>query len=228
MEEILNRKQLENFINKGFTCIENAFSQAVTAAARDILWKDLDMDRNDPGSWKKPVVRLGMYSQTPFVESANTAVLHGAYDQLVGANNWLPCNAMGTFAIRFPSHEDPGDAGWHVDASFPGRDPDIFFEWRMNMNSKGRGLLMLFLYSDVGDLDAPTSIRVGSYMDITRLLVPKGEEGLNFMEEAGELEKLPGREEVLATGQARTVYLCHPFLVHAVQPHQGLKPKFMA
>lgn len=32
----------------------------------------------------------------------------------------------------------------------------------------------------------------------------------------------------LATGDAGTVYLCHPFLVHAAQPHRGRAPKFMA
>jgi hypothetical protein len=33
---------------------------------------------------------------------------------------------------------------------------------------------------------------------------------------------------VLATGEAGTVYLCHPFLVHAAQPHRGTTPRFMA
>ena len=32
----------------------------------------------------------------------------------------------------------------------------------------------------------------------------------------------------LATGDAGTVYLCHPFLVHAAQPHRGTLPRFMA
>src|SRR5260221_1506802 len=35
-------------------------------------------------------------------------------------------------------------------------------------------------------------------------------------------------EEVLATGESGTVYLCHPFLVHAAQPHRGTRPRFMA
>jgi len=30
------------------------------------------------------------------------------------------------------------------------------------------------------------------------------------------------------TGDAGTVYLCHPFLVHASQPHQGYCPRFLA
>ena len=32
----------------------------------------------------------------------------------------------------------------------------------------------------------------------------------------------------MATGEAGTVYLCHPFLVHAAQAHHGARPRFMA
>lgn len=228
MREILDDNQINDFINKGFIRIDDAFSEELAQAAREILWGDLGYARQDPASWKKPVVRLGMYSQEPFVQSANTPVLHSAFDQLVGADNWLPCMSMGTFPVRFPSDEDPGDAGWHVDASFPGNDPGNFFDWRVNVNSRGRALLMLFLYSDVGQNDAPTRIRVGSHMDVARLLSTKGEEGLAFMDLASELDNFPAREEVLAMGKAGTVYLCHSFIVHAAQPHRGRNPKFMA
>lgn len=40
--------------------------------------------------------------------------------------------------------------------------------------------------------------------------------------------ELPARPLALATGCAGDVYLCHPFLVHAAQPHQGTNPRFMA
>jgi len=43
-----------------------------------------------------------------------------------------------------------------------------------------------------------------------------------------QLGNLPPRKEVWATGKAGTVYLCHPFLVHSAQTHQGATPKFMA
>ena len=62
---------------------------------------------------------------------------------------------MGTFPVRFPSAADPGDAGWHIDASF-GTDTPDFLSWRANVHSRGRALLMLFLFSDVGERDAPT------------------------------------------------------------------------
>ena len=36
------------------------------------------------------------------------------------------------------------------------------------------------------------------------------------------------RPVVLATGRAGTVYLCHPFVVHAAQMHHGVTPRFLA
>jgi hypothetical protein len=109
-----------------------------------------------------------------------------------------------------------------------GDDPSDFMEWRANWRSKNRALLMLFLYSDVDEKDAPTRIKVGSHLDIARLLKPKGEPGMSLRELVPELPNLPQREEVLATGPAGTVYLCHPFLVHAAQSHHGTQPRFLA
>jgi hypothetical protein len=135
---------------------------------------------------------------------------------------------MGTFPIRFPSPQDPGDAGWHVDASF-GTDAADFLSWRVNVHSKGRALLMLFLFSDVGAEDAPTRIRVGSHLDLARRLAPAGQDGLSLGELAANgFAETAHRREVTATGAAGTVYLCHPFLVHAAQPHRGTRPRFLA
>lgn len=228
MSDVLSKNQLDGFIRNGFVRIDQAFSPEIAQSARQILWQDLDADPNDPSTWTKPVIRLGMYSQEPFVQAANTEILHQAFDQLVGFGKWLPCRSMGTFPVRFPSNADPGDTGWHVDASFPGADPTNYFEWRINVRSKGRALLMLFLFSDVDEKDAPTRIRVGSHLDVARLLKPAGEQGLSFMELAGKLAELPARDELAATGKAGTVYLCHPFLAHAAQPHHGTVPRFLA
>jgi hypothetical protein len=87
---------------------------------------------------------------------------------------------------------------------------------------------MLFLFSDVTDNDAPTVIREGSHLDVAKLLEREGENGLSFMELAGKQDSLPKRKEVVATGNAGTVYLCHPFIVHAAREHYGKNPKFMA
>ena len=63
-----------------------------------------------------------------------------------------------------------------------GTDTPDFMSWRANIHSRGRALLMLFLFSDVGENDAPTRIRVGSHVDIARQLAPAGEQGLTLRE----------------------------------------------
>lgn len=228
MQELLNKEAVEQFITDGFVRIDNVFSPAIAGAVLDILWKDIPFERSDPNSWTAPVVRLGMYTHPPFIDSVNTTELYAAFNQLVGAGKWIPCRSVGTFPVRFPSRELPNDTGKHVDASFPGEDPSNFFEWRVNIKSKGRALLMLVLYSDVTETDAPTIIYRKSHLDVARLLHGAGDSGLSFMELAGKLDELPKRDAVLAVGQAGTIYLCHPFLVHAAQAHRGHTPKFMA
>ena len=220
--------RVEQFITDGFIRIDHAFPTRLAEEARRILWPDLGCDPHDATTWRRPVVRLGGYSQAPFVEAANTLVLHDAFDHLVGPGRWLPCGSMGTFPVRFPSPDDPGDTGWHIDVSF-GFDAPDFMDWRASVRSRGRALLMLFLFSDVGEEDAPTRIRVGSHADIARRLAPAGEEGLTLRELAATgFAESAHRAEVSATGAAGTVYLCHPFLVHAAQPHRGTTPRFLA
>jgi hypothetical protein len=225
---VLTPKEVGAFIEQGFVRIETAFPLNLTDQARDILWRDSGCDPNDSSTWTKPVVRLGFYSGPPFVHIANTATLHSAFDQLVGQGRWLRPAGLGTFPIRFPAADDPGDTGWHVDPSFGTANPD-FLSWRVNVASKGRALLMLFLFSDVGPHDAPTRIRVGSHRDLARMLAPAGERGLSLRDLAANgFEETAHCQEVTATGAAGVVYLCHPFLVHAAQPHRGTRPRFMA
>ena len=228
MNDPLSETQIQQFIDDGYAKLENAFPVEVAQEARHILWNDLPADPHDPSTWHQPVIRLGDYSQEPFRTAATTAVLHRAFDQLVGEGNWLPRNSLGSFPIRFPSPDDLKDTGWHVDASFPDDEPDNYLTWRINIKSKGRALLMLFLFSDVGEKEAPTRIRVGSHREVAQLLEPAGEAGLSFMELAEQLDTTSQRDVVLATGTAGTVYLCHPFVIHAAQKHDGTHPRFMA
>ena len=224
----LGAADIDSFIRDGFVRIDGAFSKRTAEEARAILWKATGCDPDDPSTWTEPVIRLGQFGQPPFREAANTPVLHGAFDQLVGRGRWLPRGTLGTFPVRFPSPVDPGDDGWHIDVSFGHEAPD-FMEWRANVNSKGRALLMLFLFSDVGPDDAPTRIRVGSHRDIARQLAPAGEAGLTLRELAADgFAGSAHRPELSAIGEAGTVYLCHPFLVHAAQRHRGTEPRFLA
>lgn len=227
----LTEDQIEQFIRDGFVKLEAAFPRALADEGRSILWRDTGCDEHDPTTWTKPVVRLGIYGQEPFAQAANTPALHAAFDQLAGPGRWRPRTDLGMFPVRFPSRDDPGDAGWHIDTSFPpesGNRSD-YINWRVNVRSKGRALLMLFLFSDVGKNDAPTRLQLGSHLDVARRLAPAGENGLSLAElVASGFFKTVRRRQVLAAGEAGTVYLCHPFLVHAAQPHRGTRPRFLA
>lgn len=226
--DALSASQIEQFIRDGFVRLDNAFPRAVADEARQLLWKETGCDPDDSSTWTRPVIRLGWFTQPPFAAAANTPVLHAAFDQLVGEGRWNPVGALGTFPVRFPSPDDPGDAGWHIDVSF-GTDYSDFTQWRANIHSKGRALLLLYLFSDVEEDDAPTRIRVGSHLDIARQLAPAGEAGMTNAELGSTgFSESESRREVLATGSAGTVYLCHPFLVHAAQPHRGKNPRFLA
>lgn len=218
----LRPEQVERFIHDGYVRLKCAFSRELAEAGRAILERDL-------AGRTAPVVRLGEYADPPFREAANTPRLRAAIDQLVGPGRWLPRGSLGTFPVRFPSTEAPDDTGWHVDASFPGDDPADFFGWRVNVHSRGRALLMLFLFSDVGEDDAPTRLRVGSHRRVAEILATRGDAGLTFMELAPLADTATADQpEALATGDAGDVVLCHPFLVHAAQAHRGVGPRFMA
>src|SRR5262245_28336284 len=228
----LSDAQIQAFIRDGFVRVDNAFPRELADEAPAIMWRDLPCNEHDPATWTKPVIRLPGYGQEPFRLAANTRVLHTAFDQLVGKGRWRPRPGLGTFPVRFPHPDDPGDAGWHVDVSYPppGARPDEkrdFMDWRVNITSRGRALLMLFLFSDVGGDDAPTRIKVRSHRGLTGLLEGAGEAGLSLAE-LGRFGAALDRPQALASGEAGTVYLCHPFLVHAAQMHRGKQPRFLA
>lgn len=223
---------VQDFESDGFVRIEGAFPAAVAAECRDLLWEQLPEEPDDPGSWHRPVARLGYQAGDAFAASIGTEALHEAFDALVGLGRWMPRRDVGTFAVRFPSSLPPGDDGWHIDASFPPADQAQQgdpFAWRVNLASRGRCLLVLMLFSDVAESDAPTRLRPGSHLETARLLAPYGAEGLTMMEASQHAAEATASYDVtLATGRAGDVYLCHPFLVHAAQAQSAGRPRFLA
>jgi hypothetical protein len=232
---MLSKVQVRRFIEEGFVRIDGAFSREIADKGRAALWHAVCCEPDDPAGWTRPVVRVGTMNdehgtqRLSFRRAANTPVLYDAFNKLVGRGRWQPRPNVGTFVVRFPSPADPGDLGWHVDLSFPGDTGDRtgrdYSAWRVNVSSRGRALLMLFLFSDVGEDDAPTRIRVGSHFDVARLLAPAGEAGMAHLQ----LDSVGAERDIAyAMGEAGTVYLCHPFLIHAAQRHRGETPRFMS
>lgn len=221
----LSSADVDQFVVEGYVRLSGAVDAETASACRDELWAATGYDRDDPSTWTDALVRIDGLGTRPFGAAANTPVLRAAFDQLVGRGRWVPRTGMGTFPLRFPGPGEAKEAGWHVEASFSGPDG----RWRVNLRSRGRALLMLFLFSDVGDRDAPTLIRVGSHLDVPPLLAPYGDEGLDWMtlcQRANEASA--SRPVAVATGRLGDVYLCHPFLIHSGQAHRGSRPRFMA
>ncbi|WP_079277402.1 phytanoyl-CoA dioxygenase family protein [Streptomyces sp. CB03234] len=219
----------ERFEADGFVKLEGAFPEDVAAECAALLWKETGCDPDDPATWTKPVHWVWGMGQEPFRRAANTPVLHDTFDRLVGPGRWVPRTALGSFPLRFPHEEEPDDAGWHIEGSYLPDGPAAELGYHANHRSRGRALLMLFLFSEVGEADAPTRVRVGSHHDMPAVLEPYGEEGAPIMRIGAAIDAASRhREVVYATGRPGDVYLCHPFLVHAAQPHHGTRPRFMA
>jgi hypothetical protein len=221
--EALTEGDVDRFIRDGIVLLKGAFPRSLADECRRLLWEETGCDEHDRTTWNRPVIRIDGRGDAPFAAAINTARLKSAFDRLAGAGRWVPRDGVGTFPIRFPSEEAPGDDGWHIEstgASVDGRpivDP----------HSRERVLLLLMLFSDVGSHDAPTRVRLGSHLDAARcLFANKGPS--DFFDVSKELalqtEYLP---EALATGEAGDVWLCHPFVVHAAQRHRGYRVKFM-
>jgi Phytanoyl-CoA dioxygenase (PhyH) len=220
----LSSGQVNEFIGNGFVRLAAAFPRDVADDCVQLLWRRIGCAPDCPSTWDRPVIRQPSWDAEPFKQAVSSARLHDSFNQLVGRGRWLPRSNPGPFVIRFPSTENPGDAGWHIDGSF-----DVDGEWWVNFWSRGRALLMLFLFTDVGPDDAPTRIYVGSHVDVPPVLRPLGERGTHFERVMPLVPHVHKREVVLATGNAGDVYLCHPFLVHAASwPHRGARPRFIS
>lgn len=230
---MLSDDEISAFERDGFVPVRGAVPRTVVDACVDVIWRrlaDQGTARDDPSTWTSPVVRLDCPEEgpdgRPFVEAGTAGPLWQAYDQLLGPDTWWKRQGVGgTIPVRFPHPADPDDTGWHVESSFP-----VGTQWRTNVRSRDRGLLALFLLTDVGPDDAPTRVRVGSHHDAARVLAAGGDDGFDGDVLSPRVDEASAHRPVaIATGSAGDVYLCHPFLVHAASwPHQGAVPRIIA
>jgi Phytanoyl-CoA dioxygenase (PhyH) len=226
---MLSAAEVESFVADGYVAVRAAVPPDTVRACQQLIWAELGrhgVTAEDPASWTEPVVRIACPEGGPFTDAGTRPVLWEAYDQLIGPGRWWRRPGVGgTIPVRFPGDADPGDAGWHIEASYQ-QDGQM----RVNVNSRARGLLALYLLTDVDPDSAPTRIRPGSHRDAARVLAPAGEGGLPWPQAASAAARASaGRPTALATGQAGDVFLCHPFLVHAASwPHRGPLPRMIA
>lgn len=145
---MLSLAEIGAFVADGYVAVRGALPAGVLRACQDEIWAELSgrgARREDPSTWRDPVVRINCPENEAFAAAGSQPVLWEAFDQLIGAGRWWRRRGVGgTIPVRFPSQADPGDAGWHIEASF-GQGGD----GRVNYRSRQRGLLALYLFSDV-------------------------------------------------------------------------------
>lgn len=228
---MLTRSDVTVFLADGYVAVRQAVPAATVQACQDVIWSELGqrgVRRDDPATWTAPVVRIPCPEGGPFAEAGVGTVpaLREACDQLIGAGRWRPrADVGGTIPVRFPSEDDPGDAGWHIESSY-----EVDGQLRVNLNSRARGLLALYLLTDGAADDVPTRLRPGSHLDVPPILGPGGDAGLDWSQAAQRAAAASShRRTEYATGRAGDVFLCHPFLVHAASwPHRGRRPRMIA
>jgi len=228
---VLSQAEVSAFLTEGYVALRGAVPADVVQACQDVIWAELayrGIRRDEPATWAEPVVRLDCPEGGPFPAAGTQPGVQQACDQLIGAGRWRRRDGIGgTMPVRFPSPGDPGDAGWHIEGSYQDGGSD---QWRVNAGSRGRGLLALYLLTDVDAASAPTRLRPGSHLDVPPLLAPAGSTGLGWAAAAQQAARASAhRPTALATGHAGDVFLCHPFLVHAASwPHRGCQPRIIA
>jgi hypothetical protein len=218
---------VERFVVDGVIAVREAVPRELAEECRDLLLADVGIDPDDRSTWTQPVVRIMGRGGGPFTAAAMAERLGRATDAVVGEGRWVERRGIGTFPIRVPHPEEPGDDGWHLDVSLPpDDDPDTvdYSRWGLNARSDRRALLWLMLFSEVGPDDAPTRIRVGSHLPVAAAVAPAGD-ATTSPYPLPDLDHLPVAR---ATGDPGDVFLCHPFLVHAAQRHRGSVPRVIA
>jgi hypothetical protein len=216
---------VDTFIRDGYVAIRGAVDGETVTACQELIWDALasrGMHRDDPATWP-PLAEIGDLRAGPFAVAGMSPALVAAYDELIGPGRWSPLTDVGAaVVVRFPS-EDRANAGYHIEGSYCGPGG----HW-VNVRSRARGLLALFLFTDVGPDDAPTRLMCGSHLTVPQFLAPYGEDGAKADAEFWRPSALC-LPVAHATGSAGDVFLCHPFIVHtATWPHRGTGPRMIA
>ena len=218
---------IDRFIRDGYVAIRGAVDAETTAACRELIWESMarrGVRRDDPATWP-PLVEIDDLGAGPFAAAGLSPALTAACDELIGPGRWTPLTDVGhAVVVRFPS-EDRANAGYHIEGSYLG---PAGRRWWVDIRSRARGLLALFLFTDVGRDDAPTRLVCGSHLAVPEFLAPYGEEGACSDAEFWRPSALC-LPVAHATGSAGDVFLCHPFIVHtATWPHRGTAPRMIA
>ena len=168
--QVLTPQQIEEFITRGWTKLEEAFPRSQAGKVQDFLWDKLaprGIVKDDPATWRNPMEFIAeSYNNSPFDECA-TPRLAEAISDLVGSGRWINEHEVGwwgwwpvNFAIGADQVWDVPADEWHIDTPNSGT----------YVNAPDQGVIVLCLFSDVGPHGGGTLVCEGSHQVFTRFL----------------------------------------------------------
>ena len=222
----MDDKLVERFLEDGFVKIEGAFPPRVAESCARLLWRETGYDPDDPGTWKDPCTG-GRDGTGPVRRRGQLPGLHEAFDLLVGERRWAAALLARHLPAAVPARGGTGRRGLAHRGQLPPRRRDLAYT---NLRSRDRALLMLFLFSEVdrGGRPDPHPGRLPPRRAAGAGAVRRGGRDRAWSSARRWTRPPPTARSPYATGSPGDVYLCHPFLVHAAQPHHGTRPRFMA
>ena len=88
---MLSRAGINSFVADGFVAVRDAVPVDVLRACQEEIWSALaghGVRREDPSTWRDPVVRISCPESEAFAAAGTQPVLWEAFDQLIGEGRW--------------------------------------------------------------------------------------------------------------------------------------------
>lgn len=201
---------IEGFVEDGFCILRSGVPREL---AERILGEVEGWGVPDGASgW---VLHQRTYYQMPALAETITDRVSSALDALAGANAWHVAGNWG-FPTRLPGEVW---SQWHIDGDW----------FTHHIWSGDQVLTPIFLWGDVGPDDGPTLLARRSHRAVARLLAAHEPEGVPGDQIAAMVhEHITVGEIATATGSAGDLYLCHPFLAHAINPVGPRAPRYIS
>lgn len=197
--KVLTKAQVEQFMEKGWVKLEQAFSEKDALAAQDDVWTQVEkrgVIRGDPSTWTQSMVKLNENYDTPAFRRCKTERLRDGIEDLIGIGRWegrAHPIAWGWWPVNFSLGADrPWDVpaeGWHIDGI---HHPQF-------LDSREQGLLTLNFFSEIKPRAGGTLIAEYSHNIVARVFA-EHPEGLGVKEAIALAREHPWLAEL--TGQA--------------------------
>jgi hypothetical protein len=222
---LLDSEQIDRFREEGCVVLHDCFGREDAQALVADAYRQLGYAPDDPATWEKELAFLYPSASVavPLREFAPKA--WEAICTLIGGEERAanPNVGVGQWVINFSRGKDepweppsPRVKGWHIDGNF----------FRHFLDSPEQGLLVVPLFSDVGERGGGTVFAADSVPVVSRFLAehPEGVRPDEFDSPALVAQCRVFRQ---IAGRVGDVALMHPFMLHSFSQNHSGRPRFI-